>query len=98
MFCFILFVNTETQKITIQMFESQQPSKYKRKPTPICSSQNLAMEQHISFIFIYYRGASKKVLQFLMPVEPIYNKSFVLINKNAYYEHCHKVETVNSHP
>ncbi len=25
-------------------------------------------------------GASKKVSQFLMPLEPIYNKNFVLIN------------------
>jgi hypothetical protein len=36
-------------------------------------------------------GTSKKVLQFLMPLEPIYNKNFYFNELNVYYEHCRKV-------
>jgi hypothetical protein len=41
--------------------------------------------------FLIIEGASKKVLQFFMPLEPIYNKNFSFNEQNAYYEHCHKV-------
>ncbi len=37
-------------------------------------------------------GTSKKVLQFLMPQEPIYNKNFYFNEQNIYYEHCCKVK------
>jgi hypothetical protein len=30
---------------------------------------------NVSYIFIYYRGRSKKVYQLLMPLEQIYNKN-----------------------
>jgi hypothetical protein len=34
------------------------------------------MEQHISYIFIYYRGCLEKGVAIFMPLEPIYNKNF----------------------
>ncbi len=44
----------------------------------------------LTFSFII-EGASKKVPQFLMPLEPIYNKNFCFNEQNVYYEHWHKV-------
>jgi hypothetical protein len=49
----------------------------------------------LTFSFIK-DGVSKKALQFLMPMEPIYNKTFVLVNKNVYYVHCNKVSTIRN--
>jgi hypothetical protein len=50
------------------------------------------MEEHISCIFIFsIEVTSKKVLQFLMPLEPIYDKNFCFNEQNDYYEHYHKV-------
>ncbi len=36
----------------------------------------IAMEQYVSYIFIYYRGRLYKMLQFFMPLESIYKKNF----------------------
>jgi hypothetical protein len=44
----------------------------------------------LAFSFII-EGTSKKALQFLMPLEPIFNKNIFLMNKNVYYENCRKV-------
>ncbi len=51
------------------------------------------IELNIAFLKFYFtiEGASKKVPQFFMPTEQIYNKTFILINKNVYYEYCIKV-------
>jgi hypothetical protein len=43
-----------------------------------------------TFSFII-EGASKKVLQFLMMLQPILNKTFASKNKNVYYEHLQLV-------
>jgi len=42
----------------------------------------------LTFSFVIV-GTSKKVLQFLMPLEPIYNKNFCFNEQNVYYEHCY---------
>ncbi len=46
------------------------------KEEDISEKQISEMEQRISYIFCIIQGASKKVLQFLMTQEPIYNKNF----------------------
>ncbi len=43
----------------------------------------------LTFSFIK-EGTSKKVLQFLMPLNPIYNKSACFYKQKNYYEHCRK--------
>ncbi len=49
------------------------------------------MEQHVSYIFIYYKGHFKKASQFFMALEPVYKK--LGFNKqNVHCEHCHKVK------
>ncbi len=48
------------------------------------------MEQCVSYIFICNRGHLSKVLQFLTPLEPIYNKNFCFYVQNIYYKHCYK--------
>ncbi len=53
-------------------------------------------EQRIYYIIIYKEGPSKKVLQFFMPLEPIYNKNFCFDEHNVYCEHCHKVWTIKN--
>ncbi len=51
-------------------------------------SNGTARFLHFSFII---EGALKKVSQFLMPLEPIYNQNVCFYEQNVYNEHCHKV-------
>jgi len=46
------------------------------------------MEQHIYYILFIMKGASKKVLQFLMLMQPIYNKNDHSNKQDVYYGHC----------
>ncbi len=43
------------------------------------------MEERVSYIFIYYKGTSKKVLQFLVQFEPIYNKNFCFNEQKSFF-------------
>ncbi len=53
------------------------------------------MEQHVSYIFIYYRGHLKiGAAIFDANGTNLWKKTFILINKNVYYKHCLKVETI----
>jgi hypothetical protein len=42
------------------------------------------MEQRVSYIFIFYKGTSKKVLQFFVQMEPIYNKNFCFNEQKSF--------------
>ncbi len=61
---------------------------------PIFLRKNLLMHQwsstFLTFSFII-GGTSKKVLQFLMIMESIYNKNDHSNKQNVNYKHCHKV-------
>jgi hypothetical protein len=57
---------------------------------PPWAKQHNGTDSFFKFSFII-EGTSKKVLQFLMPLEPIYNKNFYFNELNVYYEQCRKV-------
>ncbi len=39
-------------------------------------------------------GATEKVSQFIIQPKSIYNKNYVLINKNVFFKHCRYVKTI----
>jgi hypothetical protein len=53
------------------------------------------MEQHVFFVFSWYiEGTTEKVLQFIMPLNSIYNKKLGLIEQECIYEHYREVQTI----
>ncbi len=46
-----------------------------------------SMKQHVFTFSFIIEGTSKKVLQVLMPLQPIFNKNFCFNKQIFYYEH-----------
>jgi hypothetical protein len=51
------------------------------------------MEQHNFAFSLIIEGTTEKVLQYIMPLKSIYNKTLVLLNKKCTFEHYREVET-----
>ncbi len=54
------------------------------------------MEQHIFAFWLIIEGATEKVLQFIMQLKSIFNKTWVSLNKKFIFEHYREVQTRKS--
>ena len=54
------------------------------------------MEQHALVFLLITEGATEKVLQFIMPLESIYDKNLCFVEQKCIFEHYGEVLTIKN--